>query len=414
MRHFAAEPADAFQHPFAMFKPIPVRRAALAALLLWLAPDAVLSAQGAAAAPVDFSGVIYPQFRYATDDATKNANGGRAANRFDIERVYLTFRMPAGDDGSVRVTTDVFNNSGSCAGCYQGWSVRLKYAYFQYNFLHDINGQRGFNATARFGMLHTALIDHEEGFWPRWISQVAVERNGFFSSSDVGVAGILTLPKQWGEVYATVANGGGYGATETDPYKDVSARVSLTPWGAGDGLLKTFTISPWLYAGKTASKFIASNGAAGTDAANGLTRNRDGVFVGLKDRRLTLGAEWAERTETVETGTTLATRGTYDNTGTLTSAFVLARPAELFPDDHRRQHSPWGILARMDDFKPYDNATAAGAQTTSAANRLLIYGLWWDLNQKASFSLDFQHLQPRSGSTTPESKILFLHGQVNF
>lgn len=395
-----------------MLSPARPRLLALAAIVTWCVPHTPLRAQGAAAAPIDFSGVIYPQFRYATDDATKNANGGNAASRFDVERVYLTFRMPAGDDGSIRVTTDVFNNTASCTGCYQGWSLRLKYAYFQYNFLHNINDEPGFNATARFGMLHTALIDHEEGFWPRWISQVAVERNGFFSSSDVGVAGILTLPRKWGEVYATVANGGGYGATEADPYKDVSARVSLTPWGASDGILKTFTISPWAYMGKTASKFLSSSGSASTGAADGLTRDRAGVFVGIKDRRLTAGLDVANRTETSETGTSLATRGTYDNTGSLTSAFALVRPAELFGDSET--HSPWGLLARLDTFKPFDNATAAGAQTTGASNQLLVYGLWWDLNQKASFSIDFQHLKPSGGSTTPESKVLFLHGQVSF
>jgi len=388
------------------------RRVALAALIAWTAPDAGLSAQNVAATPFDFSGVMYPQFRYAVDEATKAANGGHAASRFDVERVYLTFRMPAGDDGSIRVTTDVFNNPCSCSGCYQGWSVRLKYAYFQYNFLHNIADQPGFNATARFGMLHTALIDHEEGFWPRWISQVATERNAFFSSADVGVAGILTLPKRWGEVYATIANGGGYTTPETDPYKDVSARVSLTPWGASGGILKTLTISPWAYVGRTASKFLASSGSSSTGAADGLTRDRAGVFVGIRDRRFTAGLDVANRTETVETGTSLATRSTYDNTGSLTSAFALVRPAELFGESTSR--SPWGLLARLDTFKPFDNAAAAGAQTTGASNQLLIYGLWWDLNQKASVSLDFQHLRPSGGSTTPESKVLFVHGQVSF
>ncbi|HVZ49416.1 MAG TPA: hypothetical protein VG916_11575 [Gemmatimonadaceae bacterium] len=382
---------------------------ALGALLVLL-PRAAVHAQ---AAPVDFSGVIYPQFRMQTDDATKNANGGNATSRFDVERVYLTFKMPAGDDGSIRVTTDIFNNGASCSGCYAGWNIRLKYAYFNYNFLHDINGQKGFNAAVRFGMVHTPVVDLEEGFFPRYISQTAVERNGFFSSSDVGVAGVLTLPSNWGELFATITNGGGYGTVEQDPYKDYAARLALTPWGGGSNMLKTFTIAPWFYAGKTASKYLTTAGSAGTDAANGLTKDRAGVFIGLRDRRLTAGVDIANRTETVETGTSLATRGTYDNTGALTSGFVLVRPMELFASDPKAK-SPWGILARVDNYKPYDNTAAAGAQTTSATNQLLIYGVWWDLNQKASVSLDVQNLKPQSGSTTPESKVLFLHGQINF
>lgn len=387
----------------------------LAGLLgLSLAAAPAVHAQQAPAAPtIDFSGVIYPQFRQTSDNATKAANGGNATSKFDVERVYLNFRMPAGDDGSIRVTTDLFNNSSTCAGCYGGWTVRLKYGYFNYNFLHDINGQKGFNAAVRFGMVNTAVVEHVEGFWPRWVSQVAAERSGFFSSSDVGVAGLLTLPAKWGEAFAMLSNGGGYTTVEADPYKDASVRLSLTPWGAKDNFLKTVTLSPWIYVGKSASKFLTTTGSAGTGAADGLTRDRVGVFVGVKDRRLTAGMELSQRTETVETGTTLATRGTYDNTGKLSSVFALVRPAELFAADPKSR-SRWGILGRVDTFKPFSSTASAGAQTTSAANQLMIYGLWWDLNQKASFSIDFQNLKPQSGSTTAESKVLFLHGQVSF
>jgi hypothetical protein len=370
-------------------------------------------ARGQAAAPaIDFSGVIWPQYRYATDNATKAANGGHAANKFDVERVYLTFRMPAGDDGSIRITTDVFNNGSSCSGCYAGWSVRLKYGYFQYNFLHDIGGRKGLNAAARIGMIPAAVVEHIEGFWPRWISQVALERGGFFASSDVGAAAQLTMPG-WGEAYAMVVNGGGYTVAETDPYKDVAARLSITPWGTREGFLKTATISPWIYRGKTASKFLTTAGSAGTAAADGLTRNRMGIFAGVKDRRFTAGAEWGRRTETFESGTTLATRTAADNNGTLTSAFALIRPAELFASDPKFR-SKWGVHARLDNLRLYDNATVAGAQGVDAANALSILGLWYDLNQRVSFSLDMQHLKPKNGSTTVESKVLFVHGMVAF
>ena len=368
---------------------------------------------------LDFSGVIYGNYRYTYDSATKAANGTQATNKFDIERVYLNFRMPAGEDGSIRVTTDVFNNGGTCAGCYAGWTVRLKYAYFQYNFLHDIGGSKGFNAVARIGMLHTAQVDHEEGFFPRWISQVALERNGFFSSSDVGIAGLLTLPNKWGELYAVMDNGTGYSQIETDPYKEYAARLSLTPFGNGSNILKTLTLSPFVFVGHTASKFI--NGGTGQvgPVTDGNTRNREGVFLGLKDRRLTLGAEWAQRTETVELGSNTAAspRTTYDNSGTVTSAFAIVRPFELFADDPK-QHSPFGIIARVDRFNPFSDQRSAGPttgnQTTSSANQLIIAGLFWDLNSKMTFSVDLQDLKPQGGSTTLESKVLFAHWQVAF
>lgn len=392
--------------------------AALAASLVAL-PFATAGAQDTGTKVVtpqlDFSGVILGNFRAASDSASQAANGGQSPNKFDIERVYLNFRMPAGNDGSIRVTTDVYNGDQSSASYYKGWTVRLKFAYFQYNFLHDIGGSKGFNAVARIGALNTTLIEHEEGFWPRYLSQVAEERNGFFSSSDLGVAGLLTLPNKWGEVYASVANGPGYGAAEGDPYKDYSARLSLTPLANSKGVLKSFTISPWFYIGKTASRFLAGGAGQAGPVTSGLTRDRAGVFVGIKDRRLTGGFDYGTRTETVELGanTAASPRTTYDNSGTLTGGFVQLRPFELGAADPKHT-SPLVLFVRVDNFKPYSDARSAGAQTTGAANQLLIAGASWDLNSKATFSVDLQDQKPKGGSKTPESKILFVHWQVTF
>ena len=84
------------------------------------------------------------------------------------------------------------NNHSLMHGYYQGWAIRIKYAYFQYTTLRDHFGT-GSNLAMRVGSLHNVVIDYEEGFWPRYLQQVGLERAGFFSSADVGVAGLLTL-----------------------------------------------------------------------------------------------------------------------------------------------------------------------------------------------------------------------------
>lgn len=78
------------------------------------------------------------------------------------------------------------------------------------------------------------MIDHFENFWPRYLSQSAVERALFFASADVGVAGLYTLPNKAGEVYATIVNGPGYTARARDRFKDFALRLSLTPLAARD------------------------------------------------------------------------------------------------------------------------------------------------------------------------------------
>lgn len=388
---------------------------AIASALVMPAAASAQDAPKVVTPALDFSGVILMNYKNASDSASKAPNGGQSASKFDIERVYLNFRMPAGEDGTIRVTTDVFNGDQSSTSYYKGWTARLKYAYFQYAMLHDIGDMKGFNASVRLGMSQTSVIDFEEQFWTRWVSQTSVERNGMFSSSDVGVAGIVTLPGKWGEVYGMVSNGPGYAQAEADPYKDVQMRVSLTPFGKDDGILKTFTIAPWIYQGSTASKFIAGGTGQVGPVTDGLKRNRSGVFVGLRDRRLTFGLDYANRTETTESGanTTASPRVATDNTGTLTAAFLMMRPIELFGDDPKAK-SPLNLFARVDNFKPYNNATIAGAQTTSAATQILITGISWDLNSKTTFSLDMQNLTRSGGSTAVEQKVLFLHGVINF
>ena len=55
---------------------------------------------------LDFSGLIFGNYQYRTDTIASNALGGKSPNRFDMGRVYLNFRMPAGD-GSTHATVRI-------------------------------------------------------------------------------------------------------------------------------------------------------------------------------------------------------------------------------------------------------------------------------------------------------------------
>src|ERR1051325_3180154 len=141
------------------------RRSILAAALLAVTNvglPRLATAQQPAQPPLNFSGVLYANYQYRTDPAQKDFN------KFDLERVYLTFRMPAGDKASIRATADVFQQQTAAnAGFYGGWVIRMKYAYLQYDYLKTTN----WSANARVGLLHNVIIDHEEQFFPRWSSQ---------------------------------------------------------------------------------------------------------------------------------------------------------------------------------------------------------------------------------------------------
>jgi hypothetical protein len=348
--------------------------------------------------PVDFSGVLYANFQYRGDKGP-----AKSSNKFDLERAYLTFRMPAGDRASIRITADVFQQTTTPNdNFYRGWVIRAKYAYLQYDLIKSAS----WNANIRGGLLHNVVIDHVEQFWPRWVSQTPVERAGFFSSSDAGVATLWTLPNKFGEFYATIVNGPGYTSRETDRFKDYAARLSITPLSASSNkVIKTLALTGWTYQGAVASSFVAGGAGQIGPVGSSLPRTRWGVFAGLRDPRLTAGAEFDSRKDAKETGanTVAAPRVEVDSTGRLIAGFVTMKPFQLLND---QSTFPLGLIARWDRSKPNTS--------TDAYINTVIGGLTWDLNKKSALSLDYQEQTPHSGAIAAATKTYFLHLVANF
>lgn len=346
----------------------------------------------------DFSGVLFANFQYRTDQGL-----AKGQNKFDVERVYLTFKMPVGERGSVRVTGDVFQQTApGNDSYYKGWTLRAKYAYFQYDYLKSAS----WNALARAGILHTVVIDHQEGFWPRFITNTAIERAGFFASADAGVATQLSLPNKLGEIYATITNGPGYASRETDRFKDYAARLSLTPFKSSDNrVARALTLSGWGYRGAVGSKFASGGAGQAGAVGSGLDRNRAGVFLALKDPRFTIGAEYATRTDGSEGGanTSASPRTVSDSTGRLIDAYIVLHPLNF---SNPAGPSPFGIVARMDRFKPNTN--------TAAYSNFIVGGLMYDLNPRSSVALDYQEQTSHSGLPAAGTRTVFLHLVANF
>ncbi|MFL5640140.1 MAG: hypothetical protein ACJ78M_12265 [Gemmatimonadaceae bacterium] len=349
--------------------------------------------------PLDFSGVLYANYQYRGD-----AGAAKSSNKFDLERAYLTFRMPAGERASIRITADVFQQQTAPNDAfYRGWVVRAKYAYLQYDLIKSAN----WNANIRGGLLHNVVIDHIESFWPRWISLSPVERAGFFSSSDAGVATLWTLPNKWGELYATIVNGPGYTSRETDRFKDYAARLSITPLSSLDNkILRTFAISGWTYQGAIASQFAAGGTGQIGRIGNSLPRTRSGAFIGVRDPRLGVGLEYDTRKDGGEIGlnTVASPAIEVDSTGRLIAGFAVVKPFQLI---NEKSTFPLGLVGRWDRFKP--NTATSGYLNT------IIAGLTWDVTKKAALSLDYQEQTPKSGLVGgPTSKTYYMHVVANF
>jgi hypothetical protein len=346
----------------------------------------------APALPFEFSGILYANYQYG------GAKGNRTVNRFDVERAYLTFRATPAEHFAIRVTADLYQQRDTTRDqYYRGWTIRAKYAYGQYDFIRGIGDE--LKANVRLGLLHTVEIDHEEQFWQRGLAQVATEQNGFFSSSDAGVATTFTFPNKYGELYATITNGPGYGSREVDRFKDYAARLTLTPLANTFGFWKSLTISPWYSKGDRASDFARRRGTvvAVTDA---LRKDRAGVFVGLRDPRITLGAHFAQRWDVIESADTTrdVTPRSVDRTGRVVSLYTIVRPLTFVSS---APNWPVAIVLRADQIKPDVD--------TDPYARNYIAGLSWEFNRRTSITFDYQNQSPKDGSSLTDSKVYFLH-----
>jgi hypothetical protein len=346
----------------------------------------------AASLPFEFSGIIYANYQYG------GLRGNRAVNRFEIERAYLTFRATPGEHFGIRVTTDLYQQRDTTRDqYYRGWAVRAKYAYGQYDFIRGAGD--ALKANVRLGLLPTVVIEQEEQFWIRGLSQVAIEQNGFFSSSDAGVATTFAFPRKRGELYASITNGPGYTSRETDRFKDYAVRLTLTPLANTSGFWKGVTISPWYYIGDRASDFARRRGTVAA-VSSGLRKDRAGVLVGLRDPRIVLGAQLAQRWDVVESADTtrdLAPAGT-ERSGRVISLHTTIRPMAF---SKSTPQWPVALVLRADHIKPNID--------TDAYARSYIAGLSWEFNRRTSVTLDYQNQMPKAGSTAADNKVYFLH-----
>ena len=393
-----------------------------ALLVLLSAAPALLTAQTptekpaatpvVAPTPLSVSGLLFGSYNF-TPSTTPNQLNNQNDNGFILDRAYLNFRAPAGDHMSIRVTTDVYQTTEATANAY---TIRAKYAYLQYDGTKSATGGQ---FLGRIGILQNVLIEHEESFWPRYLSQTAVERAGYFSSSDAGLAAGYTLPNKWGEVYSTIVNGTSYTSRERDRFKDYAIRLSLTPFASQtSGLLQTFTVSPWIYKGALASGFV--NGGAGQVGPVGeaLDRSRYGIFAGIKDPRLVLGAEWAQRKDGVDVGanTVASPRTAGSVTGRLLSAFTVFRPLAF---GNVTGKSPFAIVARYDRVNPSESSdNIAAPLPTDNAYHTLIGGVSYDVNPRVTFAADYQESLASNNGTSnappAQSKGYFAHFSVSF
>jgi hypothetical protein len=339
---------------------------------------------------LEFSGVLYPQFVYG------GAKGARSQNRFDVERAYLNVRAKVADRTSIRLTSDIYRPAANAS-----YTVRAKYAYLQYDYWMNGEGYMGTTAQTRLGMQQTVVIDQEEQYWPRYLTQVAIERAGFFSSSDIGASTTIGFRGGRAEVFGMVANGSGYAQGENDRFKDYSFRLSLTPWGAPNAQ-HALVVSPWVYKGARQSAI---------DPGAGLKKDRLGVFAAWRSPSVTVGGDYAVATNENEAGT-LVNRTTQDQSGTVISLFTQIKPFTVMSG---AGNPAWGVILRYDNIDSDNAFVPSGGAFPVAKGTFIVAGITHDVNNRLSWAIDWQQQSPNGvAAAALDVRTYNLHTMVSF
>lgn len=296
-----------------------------------------------AAPSVSVGGVAYLHFAQQLKDT---AHG----NNFDVARAYLTLQGKFASGVGGRVTADIYRVADGSLG------YRLKYAFASWA---PGKGQ----VTARFGMTGTPWVEWEEGLWGyRMQGTVAMDRNGYLSSSDLGLALEYAGKDDAVSVQGGLYNGETYSKTPGDQRKDVMARASVR-------LLATN--EPGRFGGLR----ITGYAHYGTPTGGG-DRHRAIGMISYRSKRATLGLQHGIAIDSVA--------GKAGTRGAVTSGYAVLR----FP------RSPIALLARVDRVDP-DTRVDGDRKTRTIA------GISYKVSPNLLVLADLDHLSYQSGAPTP-------------
>ncbi|HET9387399.1 MAG TPA: hypothetical protein VFO67_19845 [Gemmatimonadales bacterium] len=263
--------------------------ATLGALGLAALP-ATAQTQNPQAPQVTVGGVVYGQFLYQLEDSL----GAGHQNQFSIQRAYINALGRFAGGIGTRVTVDI---APSGTG---NQPIRLKYAFLTWTPTNS-------SLTYKAGMLQTPYVDWEETLWDyRMQGTIAVDRNGYMSSADVGVGVDGRWNNEQVNAQFAVFNGEGYSGGTGDNHKDAGARVSFR-------LAKTN--DPSRVGGLRLTGYAGIGKATG-----GNDRHRFLGIVSYRTQQLTLAAEYVSTKDSTVTGAIMSAFGVFRFSGTKAAA----------------------------------------------------------------------------------------------
>jgi hypothetical protein len=182
---------------------------------------------------VNVGGTIFADYTYQDVPTARDADGNTIhSNSFNLSRAYLNVTGQISHWVSFRITPDVTRQTlssgttGVTINTNNSLVYRLKYAYGQINFDDFLTH----GSWLRIGTQQTPYVDFAEGVYRyRFQGTIFVDREGFLSSSDLGVSTHWNIPMNYGDLHVGVYNGETYSGAEANDQKAFQARLSIRP-----------------------------------------------------------------------------------------------------------------------------------------------------------------------------------------
>ena len=311
---------------------------------------AAQSSQPTPTPQVSVSGVGYTQFVYQLADTANHANS------FDVTRAYINVLGKFAGGIATRLTGDIYRQAGDNSLRY-----RLKYAFVAYT-------PQASALTFKLGQIQTPWVDWEEALWDyRMQGTVALDRNGYLSSSDFGFG----IDGKWStdavNFSAAVINGENYNGGTGDQRKDLAARLSVRLAGTSDS-------------SRVGGLRVSGYGHVGKPTGGGV-RDRALGMLSYRSRHLTLAAEYA------------VTR----DSSTTTAAMLRGRVISAYGVE-RLPNSKVALVGRIDVVDP--NTALAGDRQTRA-----IVGASYQLSPNVRLLADWDHVAYQTTPTPAQEAV---------
>ena len=206
--------------------------AAAACLLLAARASAQITPAAGYTPPDDTPSVkvgvtIFADYTVQQEPKIRDADGNNVtSNSFNVGRSYINVTGNISHLIAFRVTPDIARETGVGSSLSGSYTFRLKYAFAQFN-LDDWMAK---GTWVRLGLQQTPWLDAMEGVYRyRFQGTLFEEREGFLSSSDVGVSFHYSLPKNYGDIHTGIYNGETYTRAETNDQKAYAIRATVRP-----------------------------------------------------------------------------------------------------------------------------------------------------------------------------------------